>query len=152
HRMRMSYDPTCGSGGQVRQLRTVATRRTAAASGARRHRRGIDFAELSSRGAQRGGRVRNRKIQREPGVRASQRGAVAGTVREKTRRTRSGGPPDRWDSSWPASAGGGAGHRNQRRKTCFGTVARSDGKHHGGEGTAGGSGRARPRSQAALLV
>ena len=60
----------------ARQLCAAATRRATAASGAGRDRGRADLAELSAGGAERAGRLRDREVQREPGVCAGQRGTT----------------------------------------------------------------------------
>ncbi len=136
----------------ARQLRAAATRRATAAGGAGRDRGRADLAELSACGAERSGRLRDREIQREPPVRAGQRGTTEKAVREETGGTGSGGDLDRRDSSGQAGVGRGAGHRKQREKAGVGTVAGGDGEHHRGQGTAGRLGGTRPCSRQTLLV
>src|ERR1700738_60259 len=60
----------------------------------------------------------------------------------------SGGADDRWHSLWWPGAGGGAGDRGKRRKARFGSVARSDGEHHGSQRAVGGSGGPRTGCEA----
>jgi len=94
----------------VGQLRPTTTRRASAASGAGRYRLRADDAELSPcRGIGDGG-LRDLEVEREPGIRAGQRRAIEGVVREKARRTGVGGAADRRDRHRQTSASGGAGH------------------------------------------
>jgi hypothetical protein len=72
-------------GSSAGQLCAAATRRATAASGTGRNRRGVDVAELPAGGAERAGWLRDREVQREPGVCAGQRGATENAVREKTK-------------------------------------------------------------------
>src|ERR1700688_1438387 len=67
------------------QLRAAATRRAAAASGARRDRRGADIAELSPGSPERARWLRDREVQRESGICGCQRGATENALREKTK-------------------------------------------------------------------
>src|ERR1700688_5319790 len=136
----------------ARQLRAAATRRATAAGGAGRDRGRADLAELSAGGAERARWVWDREVQREPPVRAGQRGTTEKAVREKTGETRPGGDLDRRDSSRQAGAGGGAGHRKQREKAGVGTLAGRDGEHHRGQGTVGRPGGTRASSRETLLV
>src|ERR1700726_1238579 len=62
----------------------------------------------------------------------------------------SGGADDRWHSLWWPGAGGGAGDRGKRRKARFGSMARSDGEHHGSQRAVGGSGGPRTGCEAAV--
>src|SRR5665213_562380 len=76
------------------QLPAVARRRAPAARGAGRNRRGTYVAKLSPVRTKRGGGLRDREVQREPGVCGGQRVAVTTTVREETGRPGPGGDHD----------------------------------------------------------